>query len=95
MRQEPKRFSSVEKEAASQFKRSQGCFLREMAMTNPDEDQRSAMDDNFFDIESLHRQRVLGAQLRKMFDHVAQEEIPVDFFELLNRLDDRKRKWPS
>ena len=34
------------------------------------------------------RQRVIGRELRRMYDDVAQEPIPDDFLDLLRRIDD-------
>ena len=33
------------------------------------------------------RQRVIGRELRRMFDAVAQEPVPDDFLDLLQRMD--------
>ncbi len=33
------------------------------------------------------RQRVIGRELRRMYDSVAQEPIPDDFLDLLRRMD--------
>ncbi|HSZ11555.1 MAG TPA: NepR family anti-sigma factor [Rhizomicrobium sp.] len=34
------------------------------------------------------RQRAIGRELRRMFDEVAQEPVPQDFLELLNKIDE-------
>ncbi len=34
------------------------------------------------------RQRAIGRELRRMFDSVAQEPVPEEFFELLKRIDE-------
>jgi len=41
------------------------------------------------------RQRAIGRELRRMFDDVAQEEVPDDFLELLRRIDDKTEKKNS
>ena len=40
------------------------------------------------DPEALDRQRVLGARLRALFDHVVAEPMPEDLQALLDGLDD-------
>lgn len=34
------------------------------------------------------RQRAIGRELRRMYDDVAQEQIPEDFMELLQKIDE-------
>jgi hypothetical protein len=34
------------------------------------------------------RQRAIGRELRRMYDGVAQEPVPSEFFDLLKRIDD-------
>jgi len=34
------------------------------------------------------RQRAIGRELRRMYDDVAQEQIPDDFMDLLQKIDD-------
>jgi hypothetical protein len=34
-----------------------------------------------------NRQRVIGRELRRMYDHVAQEAVPDDFLNLLKQID--------
>lgn len=46
------------------------------------------------DPEALERQRVLGTRLKQMFDHVADEPVPDDFMDLLDKLDGAKRDKP-
>jgi hypothetical protein len=36
------------------------------------------------------RQRALGRELRRIYDNVAQEPVPVDFMDLLRKMDDGK-----
>lgn len=45
-------------------------------------------DDAHLDADALARQRALTDRLRTMFDAVAQEPIPDDFLDLLNKLSD-------
>ena len=35
------------------------------------------------------RQRVIGRELRRMFDAVAQEPVPDDFLDLLRKMDNK------
>ena len=34
------------------------------------------------------RQRAIGRELRRMYDDVAQEQVPDDFMDLLQKIDD-------
>ena len=34
-----------------------------------------------------NRQRAIGRELRRMYDHVAQEAVPDDFLNLLQQID--------
>ena len=34
------------------------------------------------------RQRAIGRELRRMFDEVAQEPVPMDFLDLLRKIDE-------
>jgi hypothetical protein len=34
------------------------------------------------------RQRAIGRELRRMYDDVAQEQVPDDFMELLQKIDE-------
>lgn len=36
------------------------------------------------------RQRVIGRELRRMFDGVAQEPVPEDFMDLLRKMDSQE-----
>lgn len=38
------------------------------------------------------RQRVLGRELRRMYDEVVQEAVPSDFLTLLGKIDEAKDK---
>ena len=38
------------------------------------------------------RQRVLGRELRRMYDEVVQEPVPPDFLTLLGKIDEAKDK---
>ena len=38
------------------------------------------------------RQRVIGRELRRMFDAVVQEPVPDDFLSLLGKIDEAKDK---
>lgn len=38
------------------------------------------------------RQRVIGRELRRMYDGVAQEPVPEDFMELLRKMDSQDDK---
>ena len=39
------------------------------------------------DPEALARQRILGARLKTMFDHVVDEPVPDEMLDLIKRLD--------
>lgn len=43
--------------------------------------------DGTGDPEALERQRVLGARLKQIFDHVVDETVPDDLLDLLDQLD--------
>ena len=36
------------------------------------------------------RQRVIGRELRKMYDEVVREPVPEDFLSILTKIDERK-----
>lgn len=38
------------------------------------------------------RQRAIGRELRRMYDDVAQENIPDDFLDLLQQIDNKTEK---
>jgi len=41
------------------------------------------------------RQRAIGRELRRMYDDVAQENVPQDFLDLLKKIDDSAPKKAS
>jgi hypothetical protein len=41
------------------------------------------------------RQRVIGRELRRMYDEVVQEPVPEDFLALLGQIDEAKDKKDS
>jgi hypothetical protein len=43
-------------------------------------------------IAARARQRVLGRELRRMYDEVVQEPVPPDFLILLGKIDEAKDK---
>jgi len=40
------------------------------------------------------RQRVIGRELRRMYDEVVQEPVPDDFLSLLGKIDETKDNQP-
>lgn len=43
-------------------------------------------------IAARARQRAIGRELRRMFDDVVQEDVPDDFLELLQKIDEADEK---
>lgn len=43
-------------------------------------------------VAARSRQRVLGRELRRMYDEVVQEPVPEDFLVLLGKIDEAKDK---
>jgi hypothetical protein len=41
-------------------------------------------------IAARERQRVIGRELRKMYDEVVQEPVPEDFLTILKKIDENK-----
>jgi len=68
-----------------------GRYRGEMALQSVDgavdmTDQR----DREKAVSARARQRVLGRELRRMFDEVVQEPVPDDFISLLKQIDEGK-----
>ncbi|MBU6372597.1 MAG: hypothetical protein KJS97_07665 [Alphaproteobacteria bacterium] len=55
----------------------------------PDQDDPQIDADGQIDADALARQKVLGDRLKGLFDDVAQEPIPAEFMDLLNKLSDQ------
>lgn len=55
----------------------------------PDQDDPQPDADGQLDADALARQMVLGDKLKTLFDDVAQEPIPDEFMDLLNKLSDQ------
>ena len=62
-----------------------------MSIVNQNSEGKSMVSEDSPEREKARairaRQRVLGRELRRMYDNVAQEPIPDEFLDLLQRID--------